>query len=169
MNDSYNSNSIPNIKQVIILIVALFCCAVFFIAISAMEDASISNVSNIKISDAPVTTIITEPQMGEYILFENCQAYIEGQDIESWDVKLVLKPQASDEGIVFPTYLSSSIRHVGAYSLPVENKRINFGATVHSKKLSLDTVNYDIILYYNNNEMDMYIDTGKDLTKEGLR
>lgn len=161
----------PTLKQVLIMIAVLICCAFGFIAISALEDARAWETEDIVLAEnSGVSCTLQQPVMGEYITFNNCYAEIPGEYISSWDVTVVLKARDSAKGIYIPTYMPDSAMDINTYHRNEGNYvRTAFSANVAANKLSLDNTDYDILIYYNNNDRDIYVDTGMDLTKEGLR
>lgn len=161
----------PSLKQVLIMIAVLVCCAFGFIAISALEDARVWETEDIIVTEnSGVSCTLQQPDMGEYITFNDCYAEIPGEYISSWDVTVVLKEKDLAKGIYIPTYMPASTMDINTYHKNEGNYvRTAFSANVAADKLSLDNTDYDILLYYNNNDRDIYVDTGMDLTKEGLR
>lgn len=168
--DNNKIDGTPSLKQVFIMIAVLVCCAACFIAVSALEDARVWETEEIELSDVQLSCAIDQVSMGDYITFDSCYAEILGEQINTWDVTVVLKPMDSDKGMYIPTYMTDSATDIITYRKN-EGKynRTTFKANVASDKLSLANTEYDILLYYNNNDRDIYVDTGRDLTKEGLR
>ena len=169
--DGKNTGDTPTLKQVLALMIILACCAFFFIVISTWEDARVWETEEITLTgDSGVVCSIDQVTMGKYITFDTCYAQIPEEYINSWDLTIVLKPMGEDKGLYIPTYMSDGVENIIVYNqLEGNYDRTSFSANVPADKLSLQDTDYDIILYYNNNDRDMYIDTGRDLTKEGLR
>lgn len=169
MEKELRNNQNPSVKQVIILMIALFCVALVFIALVAFDDSRVRRVENMVISEVPITIAVAEPIFeGDMLLFRGCRAYMENEPIATWDLSLVLRDQSTMEAYHIPTYRTASAVPVASRDGSEESRR-GFGASVRLDDLKLDNVDYDILIYYNHNEKDIYVDTGKDLGKEGLK
>lgn len=166
-----NVSKSPSIKQIFIMIGVLVVCATAFITLSGMEDARLIDVSD-KVNVVDNTNIkfdIGTVTMGRVIMFDNCYAGIFDERICSWDVDVLLQEVSGDATYAIPTYLV--ISEVAAANFDKQNDiylRTGFAANVEASKLDLDNTDYKVLLYYNNNSKDVYLDTGKVLTKEGL-
>ncbi|MBE5932846.1 MAG: hypothetical protein E7263_05425 [Lachnospiraceae bacterium] len=169
--DNNKIDGTPSLKQVFIMIAVLFCLAFCFTMVSALEDARVWETDIIKLDEnVKLSCNINDVSMGKYIEFDSCYAEIPGEAINSWDVTVVLKPMNSDKGLYIPTYMTDSATDIVTYqNNEGKYNRTLFSANVASDKLSLSDTQYDIILYYNNNNREVFVDTGYDLTQEGLR
>jgi len=170
-SETNKSNTTPTLKQVLIMIAVLVCCAFGFIFVCALEDARVWNTDEIALAEnSGVSYSIGQLTVGDYITFDSCYAEIPGEYISSWDVTVVLKAPDEATGLYIPTYMADSATDINTYHKNEGNYvRTAFSANVKADKLSLNNTDYDILLYYNNNQKGIYIDTGLDLTKEGLR
>ncbi len=161
----------PSMKQVLIMIAVLVCCAFGFVAVCALEDARVWETEDIALTEnSGVSCSIDKLTMGDIITFDSCYAEVPGEYISSWDVTIVLRSPDEANGLYIPTYMADSATDINTYHKNEGNYvRTAFLANVKADKLSLDSTDYDILIYYNNNGKGIYIDTGRDLTKEGLR
>lgn len=168
VNTVITADCTPGVKQVLVVMALLIICSFGFIFLVSYDDKKVVVLDDVEVTELPVSVELNNPVMGEIISFSDCKAYIETEGIDTWDVELVLRNQSSMECLSIPTYRSASAVHFGGLDVSEESRRV-FGANVSSKGLSLDSTDYDILIYYNNNEHDAYVDTGRDLTKEGLK
>lgn len=168
VNNEIEDSKTPSVKQVFIVMALLLVCSFGFIFLVAYDDRKVVVLEDVEITELPVTVEINAPVMGDVISFADCKAYIETEGINTWDVELVLRDQSSMECFSIPTYRSASAVHFGGCDVSEESRRV-FGANVDSKYLSLEDTDYDVLIYYNNNEHNAFVDTGRDLTREGLK
>jgi len=168
MSKSIDEN--VNIKQVLIMIAVLIICGAGFVALSGLEDGRLVKVEDITVKDnSGVVFYIPEANMGDLITFDNCYAGIMGEPVNLWDLSVVLVPEGENYGFMIPTYIQYSGEAAAVFDPANEYyTRTGFAANVKSNKLKLDTTRYQVMLYYNHNDRDMYVDTELLLTKDGL-
>lgn len=170
IQDNEKQNNMPSVKNVTTLIVTLFICALGFIVLSAIDDARVIVRTDIVLEDNhSVAYDIENVSIDKYVFFQNCYAAIPDLMINKWDVKVILMNQTTNESIQIPTYMAESEKYKEQYSDTNNTyQKAGFEANIKTDKLELENNNYNIILYYNNNDADIYIDTKYVLTAKGI-
>lgn len=161
----------PTGKQVFILTFILCLCAAAFIVLCALDDGRMKEVGEVAVTqDAGVKTEIPEAQMGDRIWFRNCYAFIPGESIRTWDLQVLLEEEDSGDAVSIPTYMIENAAMKEYFAEGDDTYlRVGFSANVKASRIDLASHNYKVLLYYNNNEHDLYVDTGYVLTENGVR
>lgn len=169
-NKTMSTGQLPSVKQVLIMIAVLIICGVGFVALSGLEDGRLVKVEDITVKDnSGVVFYIPEANMGDLITFDGCYAGIMGEPVNLWDLSVVLVPQGEDYGFMIPTYIQYSSEAGVVFDATNEYyTRTGFAANVKRDKLDLDNTSYQVMLYYNHNDRDMYVDTELVLDSSGL-
>ena len=167
---SGSKDTMPTGKQVFVMTLVLCLCAIGFIILCALDDAKMEEFGHVTVShDASVECRIGEVSIGKQILLRDCYAFIPGESIRWWDVTVLLEDETSGESVSIPTYMVERSDMKQYFADGDETYlRVGFEANVKASKLELSTHNYKILLFYNNNDANLYIDTGYVLTKKGI-
>ena len=162
-------NNTPTLKQVLTVIIILFVCSAGFITLSALDDASVNkSTPGVIVIDTDVKYYIDYEFENNYVFFRDCYAGISGMQINTWDVRVVLQDTATGESVTIPTYMVMSEEAAAHFDADNENyQRTGFSANVSMERIDLDNKSYKILIYYNNNDADIYVDTGEILTAKG--
>ena len=160
----------PTGKQVLVVTIVLCICAIAFTLLSAFDDAKTEERGQVSVSEGTgIVFDLGDVTMGEYIRFDNGYALMQGNSIQTWDIDVVLEDEASGEAVAIPTYMveTETAKSYFAEGDTTYN-RAGFAANVKRDRLELNDHTYKVLLYYNNNEADIYVDTGYILTEKGI-
>jgi hypothetical protein len=156
------------------VIAGIFICGVAaalgFMVLCGLEDGRIVEINAPSESTGELTVVPGSVYVEDgAVIFKNWYAFVPDEYISTFDINVVLKDRETGECLEIPTILAISEDIYDLYDR--EDLRLElsgFNAVVPGDKIGLDETSYDILLYYNSNDDDIYYYTGYELQQGGV-